>query len=230
MRVALLQAGGKGTRIESLAKGLLPKQLLPCNKGAVIDYALEACELASCLPHIVLPPNDNRIATYICESNKKALFSYSTGTQLEDTLAWRPLYGEWRTIYIMPDTMFKPLKVVDLMMVKLLTTYTPAVVAVFETAEPHKFGMCVLEGQKITSVVDKPQEWPQGSGVAWGLIAWNKPFWDAIEIAVYDECKTFSEVLNSAIKLLGPIPYVMLDEYCDIATPQDYEKALREDW
>ena len=229
MKVAILQAGGKGARIESLAKGLLPKQLLPCNKGAIIDYALEACDLAKCLPHIVLPPNDFKIAEYI-GNRQQTVFSISKGTQLEDTLAFKFLYKEWRTIYIMPDTMFKPLKIVDLMMQNLLSGYTPAIVALFETDEPQKFGMCKLAGQSVTEVVDKPEEWSQGSGVAWGLIAWNKPFWEAIDLAVYDSQKTFSDVLNYAIRLLGPIPYVMLHEYVDIATPDDYRKALESSW
>jgi len=230
MRVAFLQAGGKGTRIESFAKGLLPKQLLPCNKGAVIDYALEACLEAGCLPHIVLPRTDNSIADYVGRSGYTAVFSHSIGSQVDDTLMYGLLYEQCTVGYVMPDTMFEPPDILDRMMSSLEEKGGVAVIAVFETDEPQKFGMCKLKAQTVEQIVDKPEEWPQGSGMAWGLIVWKEPFWEAVQIATVDGCTTFSDVLNYAIKLFGSIPYVVLDGYVDIATAQDYRKVLENGW
>jgi len=198
MRVAFLQAGGKGTRIESFAKGLLPKQLLPCNKGAVIDYALEACLEAGCLPHIVLPRTDNSIADYVGRSGYTAVFSHSIGSQVDDTLMYGLLYEQCTVGYVMPDTMFEPPDILDRMMSSLEEKGGVAVIAVFE--------------------------------MAWGLIVWKEPFWEAVQIATVDGCTTFSDVLNYAIKLFGSIPYVVLDGYVDIATAQDYRKVLENGW
>lgn len=234
MRVAILQVGGKAQRIASFTQGAVPKQLLPLYHGAVIDYALEACRIGACTPHIVVPEGDSRIAEYAnARSLRTPVFSYSRGNQVQDTCRLDSLYGRLSAAYVMPDTVFKPPTAIRTLFDFLDTgaDESPAALALFETDTPQKFGMCLLEQRRrVKAVVDKPDEWEHGSGVAWGLIAWREPVWGIIAEAAGNLDHHFSAVLNRVIKAYGPIPYFVLDAYMDIATEEDYRKALEDGW
>lgn len=225
MRVAMLQAGGKAKRIESLGGGLYPKHLLPTNDGAVIDYALRACRAAMCLPHIVVPRGDTRVMQYIVD--EPAIFSYSRGNQVADTAMFGDIYRDCVMGYVMPDTMFAPLEILHRLMGMVVALKAPVVVALFRTSAFRKGGMCNIDKNRrlVIKVKDQPETWA-GDLVAWGIIVWTTRFWDAIN-AGGDH---FSDVLNTALEMFGPIPYIMLDSYIDIATVEDYQEALREGW
>lgn len=223
MRVAMLQAGGKAKRMKSLGGGLYPKHLLPTNNGVVIDYALRACRWATCLPHIVVPRGDTRVMRHVQDT--PALFSYSQGNQVADTSIYGDIYRDCVMGYVMPDTMFAPLGILNELMQMVVALKMPVAVALFRTSAFRKGGMCNIDRGLVTEIEDQPETWA-GDLVSWGAIAWTERFWDAID-AGGDH---FSDVLNTALEMFGPIPYLMLDRYVDIATAEDYQRALSEGW
>lgn len=233
MRVAILPAAGISLRMAT-HEGV-PKQLLPLNDGLVIDYALDAAKACGAWPHITMPYNDERIARYVATRTKNCSFSYGSPDLLKTIASLRSVYGTAQILYIMTDTIFKPIDIGNSMLLKL---DFPVVVGVFRTMTPHKLGMCRLDRPSsgplwvdnkdnyVVAVEDKPSSW-QEPPIAWGLIAWRNGFWDCLLRA---EAKHMTAVLAKAIESFGPLPAVWLDDYIDIGTPDDYARARDEGW
>lgn len=226
MRVAILPAGGQGIRMRDYPT---PKQLLSLNKGLVIDYALEASKRCDAWPHVIVPVGDERIARYVHSKAGFASFSYAESNLLASVYALRRIYGDTQVFYVMPDTVFRPIGVGETMLAKL---DFPLIVGIFKTSTPQKLGMCTLSGRNgfgeecIVAVEDKPISWNEPP-FAWGLLAWRGHFWDCLAQVKADN---MTEVLAKAIEMFGPLPIAWLNDYVDIGTPEDYERALSEGW
>ena len=226
MRVAILPAAGKAERMG----GTLPKQLLQLSSGQrVIDYALSAAALADCWLHIIVPSGDEEIARYV----KRGSFSYAVddgNKPLADIAALRSVYEGAEILYVMPDTLFRPLDI-GVKLLERLTPQTDVTLACFETDTPERFGMCGVWDGRICEIRDKPKQWDGEyfGNLAWGLVAWEGPaFWGAIEYAV--ESRTLSEALRFYLPQVSTITHYKLGHYQDIGTPEDYERALEEGW
>lgn len=221
MKVAILPAAGKGQRMG----GTLPKQLLQLSSGQrVIDYALSAAALAGCWPHVIVPRGDEEIARYV----KRGSFSYAVddgNRPLADIAALRPVYEGAEILYVMPDTLFKPLDIGA----RLYETLERCDVALacFNTDERHRFGMCEVNHWGVCNIADKPSY--SFTDLAWGMIGWKRHyFWDSIEAVI--DSQTMSDALNQRLRTYAPIRWIHLDSYTDIGTPEDYERALEEGW
>lgn len=228
MRVAILPAGGRGTRMKDYSP--TPKQLLSLKDGLVIDYALGAARYCGAWPHIIVPPGNERVSRYVESKLGFCSFSYAAPNLLASVYALKPVYREAQIIYMMPDTIFEPLSAVNTMLMRL---DFPVVVGVAPTSTPSKLGMCVLSSEpddfgtaRIVAVEDKPTNWNRVPA-AWGLLAWRTPFWECLAQTKADN---MTEVVARAIEMFGPLPTVWLNRYIDIGTPGDYERALAEGW
>lgn len=225
MRIAILPAGGTGSR---MAKYQTPKQLLTLKDGLVIDYALEAARLCGAWPHVILPPAEERISRYVASWGRGGSFSYALPNLLQSVYELKKPFGHDQIIYIMPDTVFKPLVVCDRMLMKL---DFPVIVGIVKTPTPQKLGMCVLtpesEGpRKVIGLADKPIKWDR-EPAAWALIAWRDPFWECIAKTKGDN---MTLVIEEAVRQFGPLPAVWLNDFIDIGTPEDYERARKGGW
>lgn len=233
MRVAILPAGGTGLRMSNYRS--TPKQLLRLNEGLVIDCALKAADLCRAWPHVIISPTDERVAWYAAGKAGMGSFSYAQSKLLASIYALKDVYREAQILYVMPDTVFFPLEACEEAMMKL---DFPVVVGVFRTKTPHKLGMCRLGKAVLPSgtfpktqfalieVEDKPIKWDDDP-IAWGFIAWREPFWECLVQAKEDH---MTAALDAAIQRFSPLPTVWLEDYIDIGTREDYERALREGW
>lgn len=227
MRVAILPAAGKGERMG----GTLPKQLLQLSSGQrVIDYALSAAALADCWSHVIVPRGDEEIARYV----KRGSFSYAVddgNRPLADIAALRPVYEGAEILYVMPDTLFRPLDI-GRTLFQMLESGEPTALACFYADQPHRFGMCYERAGVIYRVEDKPKDWQRSLGMrAWGIIAWQGPvMWDGLNANL--NSNTLSDALTHHLfsHWRYGFPYEDLKRYIDIGTPEDYERALEEGW
>lgn len=232
MRVAILPAGGKEERMER--KYLAPKQLLPLKNGAVIDYSLEAALRARCNYHVIIPKYSHAVAAYVAKRTQqpRLAFSYAEENQLDSMRALSDLYQKDMVFFMMPDTVFKPLEICSWMAHNMKYHHTPVTVALFETTETHRFGMAHFKANEqtkgISSFKDKPEEWLEPIGWAWGIIGWQGgALWKSLYLT---SGETMTDVLNHYILDGGHIQHLHLTSYRDIGTPEDYEKAQAEGW
>lgn len=205
-----------------------PKPLLALNNGLVMDYALDAARVCGAWPHVIINVGDERVARYLVSKGPASSFSYGLPNLLQSIYMLRKAYEDSLILYIMPDTVFKPIEACEEMMLAL---DFPVVVGIVETRTPQKLGMCVLtpesEGpRKIIGLADKPIRWDR-EPFAWAIVAWRAPFWEAIGKT---DGSNMTDVLEEAVRMFGPLPTVELDDYIDIGTPEDYERAQREGW
>ena len=176
---------------------------------------------------MIVPTSDERIARYVHSKCGITRFSYALPNLLASVYSLKPFYEEAQVFYVMPDTIFKPLDAGVQMLMKL---EVPLVVGLVETSTPQKLGMFILSGpwsapgSRIIAVRDKPTSWNRAP-LAWALLAWRTPFWAVLERV---KAEHMTAVIEEAIGQFGPLPFTILDDYIDIGTDEDYERALRE--
>lgn len=176
--IGLLPAAGRATRIQGL-----PKFLLPIPDGYLLKRHIDSMKTAgseqvyigaSENTHSILSEYTPGARVYLAQECETMSQTVLSGYGLIHADGYYPF-----TLFGMPDS-YLP----DYTYPRLLSSLhdgAQVAVAVFPAREGQhqRGGMCQLEGRRVVSVIDKPQEtdltW------IWGALAWTHAFWEFIK-------------------------------------------------
>lgn len=236
--IGLVPAAGKGLRL-SLP---YPKELYPIIRDnrykPVAQYVLDSLALAQ-VNHVVFVVNETKhqligyfgdghrfgahLSYVIQEQNEHQNGSRSPG--LADALdaAFHLIQG--KTVYFgMPDTIIEP----DDVFARLRDGAQPeddAVLALFPTRTPEKFGMVRVDHRgRVIEVVDKPASTDLTH--MWGCILWRPSFTEHLHQCVQNHgLGDFAAILNAAIDARQSIRALEISggSYRDLGT---YEEIM----
>lgn len=218
--IAILPAAGHATRIQKL-----PKFLLPIPGGYLLKVLCDRLTLIGA--NIAIGTNPALFEPMRFYAPGEAIvYQVDSRAMPETVLAGRPyaISGEL-VICAMPDTYWTDETVLQRLAAAFLNQPDAVVAAVLWQVDPvqrHKLGMCVVQGDEILGVVDKPEqtdlEW------AWGVIAWRTAFWSYIDPAD----PHMGVALRRAIAGGRTVHAVYADgPYFDCGTADDYFHLIR---
>lgn len=191
--VGLLPAAGRGTRLAPLR---YPKELLPivyesvladgaeARPRAVAEYALDAIAAAGARRALVIvAPWKLDVVNYLGDGSH---FRLDIGYLYQEEARGLPyaldLAHPWtrgqHTVFAMPDTILAPGDA----LAELRGCYEEAgadlALAVFPTAEAHRLGPVLVDGDRVLQVFDKPAM-PLAMNT-WGAAIWGPAFSDLL--------------------------------------------------
>jgi glucose-1-phosphate thymidylyltransferase len=191
--VGVLPAAGRGTRLAPLR---YPKELLPITyepvggngtgvrARAVAEYALGAIAGAEAeRVLLVVAPWKLDVQNYFGDGRHVGLeigYLYqeeARGLPYAVDLARSWTRGD-HVVFAMPDTIITPVDTAARLRERYLATGADLALAVFPTAEPERLGPVLLDGERVTAVLDKPQAPPVAN--TWGLAIWSDAFADLL--------------------------------------------------
>ena len=239
--IGLVPAAGKGIRL-SLP---YPKELYPIIRDnrykPVAQFVLDDLAGAG-VEHVVFVINETkhqligyfgdgrRFGTHISYVVQEAngLENQSTSPGLANALdsAFHLLQGK-TVLFGMPDTIMSPCNVFGRLMAAA-DKNDDAVLGLFPTGRPEKFGMVRLDGgDRVVEVIDKPRQTDLVD--MWGCVMWRERF--TTHLHDYVRCRKindFALILNEAIRSGFTIRGVRIPggTYRDLGT---YEEILELD-
>ena len=213
--IALIPAAGTASRF-----GGIPKMLLPTPRGTLMSMLLDKLSgdevhVASASPVFGVL---NALYGDRCQMHEIA----PTSTMSQTVLAMQQYAGDRNVVFAMPDTCFEDYWAFAL---SLWALEDDAMVAVgMFQARPDQHtegGMCVVEGDRVTRIVDKAQE--RVSDWIWGVMAWKPDFWQYIHeddphVGYAAQRLLMAGIEVRAVKLAGG--------FWDAGTPDRYFKLL----
>lgn len=245
--IGLVPAAGKGLRL-----GLpYPKELYPLIRDnhyrPVAQYVVENLTIAQ-VPHMVFVINETKhqILGYFGDGHRFGVdISYvvqepsnengtSTSPGLAHALDSAYHLTRGKTVFFgMADTIMLPSDVFRRAYCEMRPD-DDAVLALFETSRPEKFGMVRLDANsRVLEIVDKPRKTDLTE--MWGCIVWRASFTEYLHACLEKHAiRDFARIMNSAIdaglNLRGArMPnstYVDLGTYEEIA---EMDQRLREE-
>jgi glucose-1-phosphate thymidylyltransferase len=181
---AIILCAGKGTRLYPVTL-TMPKPLMPVANKALVRYAIETLQgMGATEIGLVVNSLDSPIRTQLGDGSDTVGIPLSYIAQ-EDPRGLahavklsQSFVGDEPFIMYLGDNIFQdPMK-------KLFTSFEEtgagAALALTEVANPSAFGIAVLEGDKITRLVEKPKEPPSNLAIA-GVYVFKPVIFDAIE-------------------------------------------------
>jgi glucose-1-phosphate thymidylyltransferase len=244
--IGLIPAAGKGLRL----KLPYPKELYPIIRDnhykPVAQFVLENLTDAG-VKHIVFVINETKsqligyfgngsrfgcCASYaVQEAQDGSDGSTSPGLAHALDAAYHLVRG--KTVFFgMADTIMQPQDVFA-QGSRLLEPGVDAVLCLFPTDHPEKFGMVRLAGAQVIEVVDKPRH--TDLQMMWGCILWRPHFSDFLHEAVFARQETdFAQVMNEAIRAGLNFRGCLIEQgnYIDLGTYQEImelDQRLRAD-
>jgi glucose-1-phosphate thymidylyltransferase len=185
--IGLLPAAGRARRLASLR---YPKELLPISyehddqggmrARAIAEYAIEAIRLAEVVRVLlVVAPWKMDIVSYVGDGRQ---FGVDVGYLYQQDARGLPpaldLASPWchgcHTVFALPDTIFEPRDALRTLRALYLDERADLALAVFPTPEPHRLAPVVLNGRRVTRVLDKPAEPPAAN--TWAAGIWSDAF------------------------------------------------------
>ena len=185
--IGLLPAAGRARRLAPLR---YPKELLPISyehddtggmrARAVAEYAIEAIRLAEVIRVLlVVAPWKMDIVSYVGDGRQ---FGVDVGYLYQQDARGLPpaldLASPWchgsHTVFALPDTIFEPRDALRTLRALYLDERADLALAIFPTPEPHRLGPVVLDGRRVTQVLDKPAVPPAAN--TWAAGIWNDDF------------------------------------------------------
>lgn len=209
--IGLIPAAGKGVRL-----GLpYPKELYPVIRDnrykPIAQFVLNNMTIAG-MRHIIFVINETkhqlvgyfgngqrfgcRISYVVQEPTNYQNGSTSPGLAHALDSAYHLTQG--KTVFFgMADTIMQPEEVFR-HTYEIMEPGVDAVLALFTTERPEKFGM-VRSDQKgrVQEIVDKPRHTDLTK--MWGCIIWRPPFTEYLHEAVCDGISDFAQIMNNAI-------------------------------
>lgn len=211
--IGLVPAAGKGLRL-----GLpYPKELYPVIRGnhykPIAQYVLKNLTDAG-VEHVVFVINETKhqligffgngrrfgcdISYVVQESNGEQVQSTSPGLAHALNSAYHLTRG--KTVFFgMPDTIMQPVDVFAHACAALQEN-DDAVLVLFPTGRPEKFGMVKVDNSRqVLEIVDKPRKTELTH--MWGCIIWKAPFTEYLRDCVCNRhVSDFAEIMNGAIR------------------------------
>jgi len=229
--IGLLPAAGNAERM-----GGLPKMLLPVPEGTLAAFHGKTMLAAGCDPFSI---GANRINYDLLRSfyggYVRLVKQHETMTETilslrEDMKIVAQIYydngmefSDNPVLFGMPDTHFEDAQAYQ-KLTHALNSGADLAVGLFHTRpeQRSKLGMCRLDGERITDVIDKPEsttlEW------AWGVLGWQPVFWQYLR----PEDPHVGYAIPRAIAAGLDVRAVkMVGGYWDCGTPAEYFEMIR---
>jgi glucose-1-phosphate thymidylyltransferase len=240
--IGLIPAAGKGLRL-----GLpYPKELYPIIRDnhykPVAQYILENL-VSSGVGHVVFVINETKhqligyfgdgsrfgchISYVVQETREDNQKSTSPGLAHALDAAYHLVKGN-TVLFGMADTIITPKNVFELIL-KQAGSADDALLGLFDTTHPEKFGMVEMDKQgQVVHIVDKPRYTPLKD--MWGIIAWRPRFTEFLHEAIQSQgLSDFAQVLNSAISsgyIMRGIPTE--GSYADLGTYEEIDELEKQ--
>jgi glucose-1-phosphate thymidylyltransferase len=191
--VGVLPAAGRGSRLAPLR---YPKELLPIiyepaggdgagvRARAVAEYALAAIASADAdRVLLVVAPWKLDVLNYFGDGRHVGLeIGYLYQEEARGLPYALDLARSWtrgdHVIFAMPDTITTPGDALARLRDRYLETGADLALAVFPAAEPERLGPVLLDGDRVTEVLDKPARPPAAN--TWGAAIWSDAFADLL--------------------------------------------------
>ena len=227
MTIGILPCAGKAERF-----GGLPKYLLPCPGGFLLQRHINAMNEAGCLA-VGVGANENNIDLINEYASVGACLARHYETMVETVRSVKlyaddNLFIEHSVLFGMPDTYIademNPYKdLTDL----LEDSNDDLLVGMFRLrSDQYKQGGVVrVEGDKIVDVIDKPTERPERECYIWGLLAWRPSFWQCLEP---DMPHVGYGIMKAIEKGLKVSPVKLMGRYYDCGTFERYATMIRD--
>jgi glucose-1-phosphate thymidylyltransferase len=209
--IGIIPAAGKGLRL-----GLpYPKELYPIIRDnhykPVAQHILENMTAAG-IPHIVFVVNETKHQllgyfgdghrfdchlSYVVQEETGQTKETSPGLSHALDAGYHLLRGK-NVAFGMADTIIQPTQVFT-HMIQAVEPNDDAVLALFETDEPEKFGMVDCSGEFVRAIIDKPQS--TNLHHMWGCILWRPTFTEHLHTCLQRGHPTdFAGIMNQAIQ------------------------------
>lgn len=179
---AIILTAGQGTRLRPVTL-TMPKSLVPVANRPLIDYALEMLKAAGLTEiGVIVNSLDSSIVTtlgdgshlgvklsYIVQSEQKGL-AHAAGLAAE-------FVGDDPFAMLLGDNIFQD-KMTE-MLANFAASDSEAAIALGEVADPSRFGIAQVEGDRVLRVVEKPKEYIGNLAIS-GVYLFRKSIFDAI--------------------------------------------------
>lgn len=226
--IGLLPAAGQATRMNGL-----PKYLLPIPGGSLIQRHVDMMRVAGltdCIREyrhsIFIPFRElswNHAASYDLDGNMAYPIS-PTETMSETVLTALPGSESHCVLLGLPDTYFEDTQAYH-KLADVLNDGAQLAVGLFRSrpSQHTKVGMCRIEGNRVTEVIDKPKS--TDLGWLWGVLAWQPAFWGYIK----PEDPHVGYAIPRAIAAGLDVRAVKMEGwYWDCGTPEEYFELITE--
>jgi len=221
--IGLLPAAGNAERM-----GGLPKMLLPVPDGFLLEWHIRIMMEVGCAFVAIgsAEHNDDLLVTYsprdgiVIEVTNYATMTETT-LNMKQSIEQDESYGAY--LLGLADTYFEDAQAYQ-KLANALNDGADLAVGLFYTRpeQRNKLGMCHLEGERITDVIDKPEsttlEW------AWGVLGWQSTFWQYLR----PEDPHIGYAIPRAIAAGLDVRAVKMDgQYFDCGSPSEYFECIR---
>lgn len=176
--IGLLPCAGTAERFNGL-----PKYLLPCPNGYLLERHIEAMKAVSC-NMVMVGCNDENAQSIHERFDARDVCAWSANphnTMTQTVLSIHEgMPDSADVIFGMPDTFFDFPLVYERLATRLNASNADVVLAVFKARpEQHKQGgMVSISHNKVVDIVDKPEA--THLQYIWGAMAWRARFWSCL--------------------------------------------------
>lgn len=172
--IGLMPAAGYATRLQGL-----PKQLLPVGETTLLGRMTAQMVDGGANRVYAIANSRNWGILSTCAPDGLDVHMHNSRTMAETVLEGRKLAGSEPVLFGMPDTYVQEPGVFGI--IAEMVQEADLVVGMFETRPEQRssLGMVAPWGVR-PRVIDKPTD-PGPLQYAWGILAWNAPFWDFIK-------------------------------------------------
>ncbi len=210
----IILAGGRGTRLLPLTK-ITNKHLLPIFDRAMIDYPLQTL-LSAGITNILIVSGREHAGDFIeylgSGKDRDATFTYKVqdaagGIAQALLLAEDFVDGDNMTV-ILGDNIFG-----ENFKKKITKFKKGATVFLKEVADPERFGVATLKGNKVVKIVEKPKK-PESNMVTTGVYQYDNSVFDIIrKLKPSDRGELEQTDVNNAFIKKGLMNAEMVDEF-----------------
>ncbi len=221
---AVILAAGQGTRLRPVTL-TMPKPLVPVANKWLIAYAIDVLKGAGLTDiGIVVNSIDSSIVTTLGKGEKLGIKLHYIIQTEQKGLAHaiglcKDFVGDDAFCVFLGDNIFQD------NMQKLLTTFVgssaEATIVLGEVPDPTRFGIAVLEGERIKEVIEKPPNPPSNLAIA-GVYLFRKSIFDAIG-AIKPSKRNELEITDAIQELINRgtnvAPYLLEGWWIDAGKP-----------
>jgi dTDP-glucose pyrophosphorylase len=167
--LVIIPAAGFGRRVGSPNS----KEMLLFEGKPLIEFVIGECETRNWPMHLLTRPEKTELLSYL-ERRKVGNFEIQL---VEETKEWpetvlhsRPFWHEWNLL-LLPDMIFKPSQVLDLIFQKMQSADYGLIAAGREVNEPQVWG-CLKTSTSGFEICEKPRQLMPAW--AWGILGYRK--------------------------------------------------------